>query len=151
MLEKDLLDDLKWSSFLEYKTSRDFISKKEKDIFTNFIINKKYKTICKQIIMGTYSFSVPKKHLISKGHSSKKRAVYTFSDEEMIILKYIAFLLYEYDYLFSPNLYSFRNNSSVKNAIRNLSNIKNINKMYGYKIDISNYFNSIDVNILINN
>ena len=151
MLEKDILDDSKWNEFLEYKTNKDFISKKEKNIFADFIQNKKYKTICNQIADGTYSFSVPKKHLISKGHSSKKRVVYTFSDDEMIILKFISYLLYEYDYLFSPNLYSFRNNSSVKNAIRNISNIKNINKMHGYKVDISNYFNSIDVDILVNN
>ena len=100
MLEKDILDDSKWNEFLEYKTSKDFVSKKEKDAFTEFIINKKYETICNQISMGTYSFSVPKKHLISKGHSSKKRVVYTFSEEEMIVLKYISYLLYEYDYLF---------------------------------------------------
>ena len=151
MLKKAILDDSKWNEFLEYKTNKDFISKKEKNIFADFIQNKKYKTICNQIADGTYSFSVPKKHLISKGHSSKKRVVYTFSDDEMIILKFISYLLYEYDYLFSPNLYSFRNNSSVKNAIRNISNIKNINKMHGYKVDISNYFNSIDVDILVNN
>ena len=151
MFKKDISDDLKWNEFLQYKSSKEFISKKEKDIFTDFISNKKYKTICDKIALGTYSFSVPKKHLISKGHSGKKRTVYTFEEDEMIILKYISYLLYEYDYLFSPNLYSFRNNSSVKNAIRNISNIKNINKMYGYKVDISNYFNSIDVNVLLNN
>ena len=151
MLEKDILDDTKWNKFLEYKTSKDFVTKNEKDIFSDFIINKKYKTICSQILNGTYSFSVPKKHLISKGHSSKKRTVYTFTNDEMIILKYISYLLYEYDYLFSPNLYSFRNNSGVKNAIRNISNIKIINTMHGYKVDISNYFNSIDTNILLNN
>ena len=151
MLEKDIVDVAKWNEFLEYKTSKDFVSKKEKDIFTDFINNKKYLTICSQIATGTYSFSIPQKHLISKGHSSKKRTVFTFSNDEMVVLKFISFLLYEYDYLFSPNLYSFRNNSSVKKAIHNISNIKNINKMHGYKVDISNYFNSIDINILIKN
>ena len=151
MLAKDIIDDSKWSEFLEYKTNKDFVSKKEKETFTKFILNKEYKTICDQILTGTYSFSTPKKHLISKGHSSKKRVVYTFLDDEMIILKYISYLLYEYDYLFSPNVYSFRKNTSVKNAIRNISNIKNINKMHGYKVDISNYFNSIDVDILLKN
>lgn len=151
MLKNDILDELKWNKFLCYKTSKDFVSKKEKDIFIDFIENKKYKAICEQISIGTYSFSVPKKHLISKGNSSKKRIVYTFREDEMMILKFISYLLYDYDYLFAPNLYSFRNNSSVKNAIRNISNIKNINKMYGYKVDISNYFNSIDINILLNN
>lgn len=151
MFINDLTNNLKWNDFLNYKISKDFVPKKEKNILSDFINNKKYLTICNQIADGTYSFSIPKKHSISKGHSSKKRIVYTFNDDEMIILKYISYLLYDYDFLFSPNLYSFRKNSSVKNAIRNISNIKNINKMYGYKVDIQNYFNSIDVDILLSN
>lgn len=151
MLEKDILNEAKWNEFLEYRTSKDFISKKEKEEFEEFINNKKYMTICSQIAKGTYSFSIPKKHIISKGHSQKKRVVYNFNADEMLVLKYISYLLYDYDYLFSPNLYSFRNNSSVKNAIRNISNIKNLSNMHGYKVDISNYFNSIDVDILLNN
>lgn len=151
MLEKDILDEAKWNEFLAYRTSKDFVSKKEKEQFEDFILNKKYMTICSQIALGTYSFSIPKKHLISKGHSQKKRVVYSFNNEEMLVLKYISYLLYDYDYLFSPNLYSFRNNSSVKSAIRNISNIKNLYNMHGYKVDISNYFNSIDVDILLKN
>ena len=151
MLSHYLQDDSKWNEFLEYKLSKEFIPKKEKKEFIDFINNRKYKNICTQILNSTYKFSIPKKHLISKGRSSKKRTVYTFNNDEMFILKYISYLLYEYDYLFSPNLYSFRKDSSVKNAIRNLSNIKNINKMNGYKVDISNYFNSIDINILLKN
>ena len=151
MLKEYLLDNSKWNEFLNYKLSKDFVPKKEKEIFEDFIINKKYEAVCAGILDGTYSFSTPKKHLISKGHSKKKRAVYTFSNDEMLVLKYIYYLLYEYDDLFSPNLYSFRNSRSVKNAIRNISNIKTIHKMYGYKVDISNYFNSIDIDILLDN
>ena len=151
MLAQDIIDEAKWNEFLDYRNSKDFISKKEKKEFEEFINNKKYMTICSQIALGTYSFSIPKKHLISKGHSSKKRVVYSFNNEEMLVLKYISYLLYDYDYLFSPNLYSFRNNASVKNAIRNISNIKNLYNMHGYKVDISNYFNSIDVDILLAN
>ena len=151
MVSEDLINDVKWNNFLEYKTSKDFISQKEKDVLKDFILNKKYKSICNQIVDGTYSFSIPKKHVISKGSSNKKRIVYTYKNDEMIILKYISFILYDYDYLFLPNLYSFRKNSSVKNAIKNISRIKNIYKMNGYKVDIQNYFNSIDVEILLAN
>jgi len=151
MLKEYLLDNSKWNEFLNYKLSKDFVPKKEKEIFEDFIINKKYEAVCAGILDGTYSFSTPKKHLISKGHSRKKRAVYTFSNDEMLVLKYISYLLYEYNDLFSPNLYSFRNSRGVKNAIRNISNIKTIHKMYGYKVDISNYFNSIDIDILLDN
>ena len=54
-------------------------------------------------------------------------------------------LVREYDYLFSPNLYSFRVNSGVKKAIRKITRTHGIDNYYSYKIDISNYFNSIDV------
>lgn len=149
MLKNDLLNEKKWLEFLEYKLSKDFIHNKEKTKLKDFIKDKQYKDICEQIVNDSYTFSTPIKHTISKGNSNKKRVVYTFKDDEMIILKYISYLLYEYDYLFSPNLYSFRKNNSVKNAIRNLCNIKNLNNMYGYKVDISNYFNSINVEILL--
>jgi hypothetical protein len=52
--------------------------------------------------------------------------------------------------MFSPNLYSFRSKFGVKKAIYDLMNVKELNKMYGYKVDIRNYFNSVDVKILLN-
>lgn len=149
MLKDALLDESKWNEFLDYKLSKDFVPKKEKELLNDYIQNKKYLPICTSIVDKNYTFSIPKKHLISKGHSGKKRAVYTFNNNEMILLKYISYLLYEYDYLFSPNLYSFRKSSGVKEAIRNISNIKTIINMSGYKVDIHNYFNSIDTGLLL--
>ena len=151
MFFEDLVSISKWNEFLDYKLSKDFVSKSEKNSLFDFITNKHYLPICQKIVSGNYEFSIPKKHLISKGHSGKKRVVYTFSDYEMIILKYISYLLYDYDSLFSPNLYSYRKSSGVKEAIRNISTIKNLNNMYGYKVDIKNYFNSINSKILLDN
>ena len=144
-------NDNKWQEFLEYKVNGNFTGKKEKELLTSFINEKKYKKITSAIKDNKYSFSIPKKSLISKNHNGKKRSVYSFKNDEMIVLKYIAYLLYDYDYLFENNLYSFRKNISVKTAIKNINNIYNINKMYGYKIDIKNYFNSINAEILLNN
>lgn len=151
MFINDIDDDNKWKEFLNYKINSDFVTKKDKKILNDFITNKKYKKITKNIKNNTYVFSTPTKHIISKNGVSKKRIVYSFNKDEMIILKYITYLLYEYDYLFEDNLYSFRKHKSVKNAINNISNIYNIHKMYGYKVDIQNYFNSINTDILLNN
>lgn len=151
MLKEDIINDEKWKEYLQYKIDKDFLTKKDLKELSDFILNKKYIDISKKIAKDQYTFSTPKKHIINKGSSRKKRIVYTYTKEEMIILKYISFLMYEYDYLFSHNLYSFRKNRSVKIAISNISNIKNISNMYGYKVDIQNYFNSIDINILLNN
>ena len=151
MLNEDLENDIKWNEYLNYKSSKDYINKKEKEELINFIQNKKYKKICDELVNGKYIFSIPKKHIISKGATNKKRVVYTYNEDEMMLLKYISYVLYDYDYIFSPNLYSFRKNNSVKRAIKNISNIKNIRNMYGYKVDIQNYFNSIDINLLLDN
>ncbi|MBO4667225.1 MAG: group II intron reverse transcriptase domain-containing protein [Bacilli bacterium] len=150
MLEKLINKDL-WKRFLENNLNNEFLSKKEKKTLTTFVEEEKYKEICEKIINGNYVFSIPKKHVISKISTNKKRIVYTYNEEEMIIFKYLTFLLYDYDYLFSPNLYSFRKNNGVKNAIMKIKRNKNLHNLYGYKVDISNYFNSIDINILLNN
>lgn len=143
-------DETKWNEFLNYKLNSNFVSNKEKKLIKDFVINKDYTIITNDIKENKYIFSVPKKCIINKRHTSKKRVVYSFSTYEMLLLKYISFLLYEYDYLFEDNLYSFRKNMSVKVAINNIQNIKRLNRMYGYKVDIKNYFNSINVFILFN-
>jgi hypothetical protein len=61
----------------------------------------------------------------------------------------ISYLLHGYDHLFSPNLYSFRSSQGVKKALYDLRQVKDIGSMYGYKVDIKNYFNSVDVEKLL--
>ena len=138
-----------WNDYLIYKQKSNHIPTKELKKLETFIKEKKYKEITNNI--NKYNFSTPKKILIGKLGKKKKRIVYTFNESEMYILKLLSHLLYKYDYLFSPNLYSFRKNKSVKNAIYTIFKIKNINNMYAYKVDISNYFNSIPTNDLLQN
>ena len=145
----DLLNKHLWQDFLHRKEDNVFISSREKKYLEEYIATERYKSLCESICEGCYSFSVPSKHLIAKNASGKKRTVYSFSPEEMIVLKYLSFLLYKYDYLFSNNLYSFRKGIGVKNAVHFLSKTKSIGRMYGYKLDIANYFNSIEPGVLL--
>lgn len=143
---EQLKSDEQWNDFLIEKENNEHISKNEKAMFRQFVEEKRY-----QNFVGSklYNFSYPTKKLINKIGKTKKRVVYTFSKDESIILKFISHKLYKYDYIFPPNLYSFRHNYTVKNAIKKLTRKKNINNMYGYKLDIKNYFNSINVDILL--
>ena len=120
MVLEDIAMQEKWEEFLAYKKEKEFVPQKEKKEREEFIKSKEYVDICEKIANETYLFSIPQKHLISKGHSGKKRTVYTFQKKEMMTLKLLSYLLYDYDFLFSPNLYSFRKNSSVKTAIHNI-------------------------------
>lgn len=150
-LFKDLLDENKWNSFLMSKMESNYLSPKEIKEFKDFITEKKYLDICESIIKNEYEFSIPKKIVINKIGKNKKRIVYMFNEDEVIILKYINYLLYDYDYMFSSNLYSFRKNKSVKDAINGIQRIHNLDNMYAYKVDISNYFNSVPIDRLLVN
>ena len=150
-LYKDLLNENKWNEFLESKIKSNFLSKKEIKELSIFINEKQYLPICNLIVSGKYNFSIPKKVTINKLGNSKKRTVYMFNDDEVIILKYINYLLYDYDNIFSSNLYSFRKSKSVKDAIIRIKNMYNLNNMYAYKVDISNYFNSVPIDKLLIN
>lgn len=144
-----LNNDCEWQKFLVKKKENSHLPKKVLDQYETFINEKKYKDIVEEIINNDYTFSIPKKVLIGKMGKSKKRIVYTFNTEENYILKMITFLLYKYDHLFSPNLYSFRQNSGVKKAIFDLTKRNKINNLYAYKVDIKNYFNSINIDMLL--
>lgn len=141
----DRLDDFQvWESYIERKKSLfpdDFrVAKFE------FLMNsEECRAVAKGVIDGSYRYSDPIKKLISKTNIKKKRAVYTFKDDEMMVLRIVASLLNDYDHLFSDNLYSFRRGNGVRNAIGRLKGLKQLGNMYVYKADIHDYFNSIDV------
>lgn len=144
----DLLDNnIYWDSFINHKINNN-TSKKEIKEYQELKNNIKIKEIISNIKNNNYTFTIPQKIEINKIKKKKKRIVYQYSKEETYVLKYITYLLHEYDYLFSPNLYSFRQNISVKNAIQELKKI-NITNKYSYKLDIENYFNSINIDKLL--
>ena len=148
-----LLDSLNneniWNDFLVSKENSKNLPKKVIKKYQEFICNKKYTDIAETIIDGTYKFSIPRKVLIGKMGKKKKRAVYIYKESENYILKMLSYLLYKYDDVFSPNLYSFRKNNGIKKAIYMITKTRKINRMCSYKVDIKNYFNSIPVEMLL--
>ncbi len=137
-----LYDEGAWSAFLNHKCENEFISKREKRKIEKFIKEKKYLPIVEKIHTGV-PFSSPRLAVLNKKYSKKKRSVFIFADEENITLKMIGYLLYEYDLLFSPNLYSFRQNMTAKLALEALLRKNRGSHMYSYKADIHDYFNSV--------
>lgn len=141
-----LLDELKkeetWQDFLAYKKERNQLSKTELKKLETFIMEKKY-------LRDLNDFSYPVKKQIAKRGSDKKRTVYSYTEDETWILKVLCFLLYKYDDRISDNCYSFRRNKSAKSAFEKITRINEIDQKYVLKLDIHDYFNSIDVELLI--
>ena len=140
-LLNSLLDDKEWQAFLEHKKAS-ILSEREIKKYETYINNKEYEDIAKSLINDEYNFSYPKKVAINKIRKKKKRIVYIYKKEETYIFKMLTFLMHKYDYLFVPNLYSFRKRSGCKKALSDLIR-QHMKLKYGYKVDIKNYFNSI--------
>ena len=140
----DLLSDAsQWERFYEYRTGL-ICPKDAAGKLRRFIDGKEYLPVCEEIRQGR--FPLPKKAVISKLYSQKKRVVYTFPEAENTVLKLLTFLLLrKYDRLFAPGLYSFRPGRTAKDALRSLLRVRGLEGMWSYKADVSNYFNSIPI------
>lgn len=142
---ENLYDKQLWYEYLNYKVESKNISKSQATLLEKYIQTEKFVQVIEKIKSGC--FGIPQIKRINKKSNEKKRVVFTFEQDENYLLKMIAYMLDKYDFLFSENLYSFRRHIGVKSAIYNILNTANIEKMYSYKVDIHDYFNSVDISI----
>ncbi len=143
-----LSDPACWEAFYTYRTSL-ACPKADADELRRFIDEKAWLPVTQMIAEGG-RFPLPRRAVISKMHSQKKRTVYIYPPAENTVIKLLTWLiLRKYDGLFADGLYSFRPGSSAKDAVRKLTRMKDIGKAWAYKVDIHNYFNSVPVPRLI--
>lgn len=138
-----------WLDFLNYKIEKQHLSKTEEIRLRQFIERKAYLPLCRAWQEGKFPANLPIKRVVNKEGTKKKRIVYSFEGDEGIFLKFIAFCLYQYDAVFCDNCYAFRRGSGARDAIARLGMDKRAEKSYCLKADISNYFNSINVEKLL--
>ena len=141
----DLLSEKEvWERFYEYKTSLACPKAFAGELRT-FIDEGGYLPVTEAIDRGD-RFPLPRKSVLNKLDSRKRRVVYVYPWAESAVLKLLSWLLLRrYDGIFSPNLYSFRPGRTAKDAVRRLSRAEGLGEMWSYKADISNYFNSIPI------
>ena len=139
-----------WNNFLIFKKEHRLLSSKELREMQAFVDEKRYLSCVESWENHTFPSTLPLRWSINKMGSSKKRVVYSYQGDEGLFLKFIAFNLFRYDHLFASNCYAFRRSIGVKDAIMRLRLTPDLSKKYCLKVDISNYFNSIDVNLLLN-
>lgn len=115
------------------------LTQKEACLFASLLDSGEYRNSAQ----GLLTLSAPQKRFVNKGGAGKKRAVYSYTPKENAALKILSYLCYRYDGQMPDNLYSFRKNSSPHKAVRRLTGVPNIRRMYAYKLDVRDYFNSI--------
>ena len=143
------LDDQSvWEEFLAHRLVKGRFTWTMFSDADDCVENERYLPVARAFMSGLGP-GIPEKKRINKMGTGKKRTVYCFSPEENRVLKLIAFLLYRYDSRFSPNCYSFRRGVKASDAIFRLRKALGSRKMWAYKLDIHDYFNSISIPILL--
>ena len=137
-----------WESFFLDYASNDHVYKADVKKLRTYIDEKKYLEVLYSFEQ-TGTFPVPQLKMLNKKGTEKKRVVFSFDEDASWLLKFFGYRLHVYDDIFSDNLYSFRKERSVKTAVAKLLKKKNLNEMYGVKLDIHDYFNSADTDLII--
>lgn len=135
---------IEWERYYSYCESCGHIGKRDLRMLREYIDDRRYSVVLDNI-KNAVPFPYPRKSILNKIGADKKRIVYTYDDSEKYVLKIIAFLLHEKDKIFADNLFSFRHDQGVRKAIASLVNNPDIGEYYSYRIDIHDYFNSVDV------
>lgn len=137
-----------WEEFLSHRLVKGRFSWHEFDDADTFVETQAYLPVAERLARGE-SLGIPEKMAVNKMGTGKKRVVYRFPPEEMAVLKLMAHLLYRYDGTFAPNCYAFRRGLKASDAVFALRKSLGGRKMWAYKLDIHNYFNSIDPESLL--
>ena len=144
-----LAEENVWIDFYERKVEPDYFRLSDAQELFFYIRDKRYVSVVDKILNGE-SLSIPHKKRIAKSDTSKKRSVYSLPEDEAMVLKLLTWMMIrKYDSFFSDNLYSFRPSYSAKDALRKLTFNPDISRCFSYKLDIHNYFNSINVELLL--
>ena len=137
-----------WERFFQYKMSQEGHQFHEKRL-RNFINEQRYLPVVQAITEGK-PFPLPRRAVISKMSTEKKRVVYIYPEPENTVLKLLTWLLLRrYDGLFSESLFSFRPRRTAKDAVRRFLRMPGLASMWAYKADIHDYFNSIPVDKIL--
>lgn len=138
-----------WLAFLDEKREKQHLSRQEEQEIRDFIDRERYLPLCRACREGCFPGQLPVRRTINKEGSRKKRVVYTFPGDEGIFLKFIAHGLTGYEDRLPDSCYAFRSSVGVKEAIGRLQEDLRTGSSWCLKVDISDYFNSIDVALLL--
>lgn len=144
-----LSDENVWIDFYEQKVNPAYFRIPDAQELFRYVREKRYLPVVERIYGGR-GLSIPQKKRIAKSDTSKKRIVYSLPDDEATVLKLLTWLMIrKYDWFLSDNLYSFRPGHGAKHALEKLTGNPEISQYYSYKLDVRNYFNSIDIKQLL--
>lgn len=134
-----------WLSIYDEQKERHRYQKSKIKAYNELIESGVIFEIGEQLASGNYKFDIPQKIKINKLNGLRKKDVYIFKFVDDFALKALNKILIEkYSNLISPACFSFQKGKGAKDAFRYILKDKKLNEKHCLKLDIHNFFNSIN-------
>ena len=143
-----LSDAAQWRAFYRAKAEGHHLRPEALRDLERFIESEAYLPVARALQAGE-PLPLPAARTLNKRRTGKKRTVFTFPREYNYALKLLAWLMRRYDGAFPSNLYSFRKDMNVRLALQRLLAAPGLSRCWAYKVDVHDYFNSVDVEKLL--
>ena len=137
-----------WEEFLAHRLMKGRFTWHLFEDADAYVAEERYLPAARSFCQGTGP-GIPERRSLNKAGTGKKRIVYSFDPDDTRILKLVAYLLYRYDGCFSPNCYAFRRGLKASDALYAIRKQLRGQRMWAYKLDIHDYFNSISIPLLL--
>ena len=134
--------------FLNRKECSYNISEDELSELNDYIMSSECTQDIQRLMKGDFYFDIPTAILLRKGHSNKRRIVYRFKDHERMLMKYMAHIMHDFDYLYSDSLYSFRIGKHISDIFSEITALGCAENGWVLKGDITGFGDHVDPEIL---
>ena len=148
IFQKMLLNEYK-AAFVRRLESKFNLPDELRASIINYINSSELDKDVERLCARDYFFLPPRQSMVRKGHSNRRRIVYSFDEKESYLLKYMTFVLMDFDYLHVPFLCSFRKENRTRMFFKEIMKTDPKRRLYIVKADIHDYYNSMDQDILM--
>lgn len=150
MVYQELKNKSHWDKTYDRMSNKDKLTGLNLDQLYTIKETDEYLHIAEQLCNGTYDWATPEKLLLAKAGTTKKRTVYMYTGQDRFVLGVLYRALNTlFADRFSPNCFSYRTGVSTNTAVTYIDKMKKQTKMYGLKLDITAYFNSVSRDHLV--
>ena len=143
-----MLDMEKREAFIGRKRTSYNVSEEEAAQLEAYIMSDSCTEDIQRLRDGDFFFRPPELTMLRKKNTTRKRRIYRFRDNESMLMKLMAFVMHDFDYLFSDSLYSFRLGKHISGIFDTVNREGYNRNCWVLKTDIHSYGDNVDPDIL---
>ena len=130
-------------SFVAFRENKHGTQLKDIELLRAYILSDACVDDLRRLHDGCFVFPIPRQTMLRKTHSDRRRIIYAFPEPFNTLMKYLVWGLHDYDWLFSPSLYSFRQGRNTSSLFEQITARGLGTRFWAMKADIHDYGHSL--------